>query len=122
MDGPQAEVLEFPSCGQIVRREGEEGANPCPDVCVRVSRSVVSDSLRPHRPHISLKVRMRPFQLHVHRKAPWSLSNGNDGSLPQVSSLMLVCTWEDPEIRHIQTQNQAKQDDWPKETQKKCPM
>ena len=53
MDGPQAEVLEFPSCGQIVRREGGEGANPCPDVCVRVSRSVVSDSLRPHRPHFS---------------------------------------------------------------------
>ena len=30
-------------------------------------------------------------------------------------------SWEDPEIYQIQTQNQAKQDDWPKETQKKCP-
>ena len=37
MDGPPAEVLEFPSCGQIVRREGGEGASPCPDVCVRAS-------------------------------------------------------------------------------------
>ena len=33
MDGSQAEELEFPSHGQIVRREGE-GANPCPDVCL----------------------------------------------------------------------------------------
>ena len=31
-------------------------------------------------------------------------------------------TWEDPEINHIWTQNQAKQDDWPKETRKKCPI
>ena len=31
-------------------------------------------------------------------------------------------TGEDPEIYQIQTQNQAKQDDWPKETWKKCPI
>ena len=31
-------------------------------------------------------------------------------------------TWEDPEINPIQAQNQAKQVDWLKETQKKCPV
>ena len=31
-------------------------------------------------------------------------------------------TGEDPEIYQIRTQNQAKQDDWSKETQKKCPI
>ena len=31
-------------------------------------------------------------------------------------------TWENPEINHIQAQNQAKQDDWVKETQNKCPI
>ena len=31
-------------------------------------------------------------------------------------------TWENSEIRQIQILNQAKQDDWPKETQKKCPI
>ena len=30
--------------------------------------------------------------------------------------------WEDPEIYQIWTRNQAKQDDWLKETQKKCPV
>ena len=35
---------------------------------------------------------------------------------------MRMHTWEDPEINQIQTQNQAKQDDWSKETQKKCPI
>ena len=29
-------------------------------------------------------------------------------------------TWEDPEINQIQTQNQRNENDWPKETQKKC--
>ena len=37
---------------------------------------------------------------------------------PQASS----CRREDPEINQIQTQNQVKQDDWPKETRKKCPI
>ena len=31
-------------------------------------------------------------------------------------------TWEDPEMYQIWTQNQTKQDDWSKETQKKCPI
>ena len=31
-------------------------------------------------------------------------------------------TWEDPEIKQIRTQNETKQDDWPKETWKKCPI
>ena len=31
-------------------------------------------------------------------------------------------TWENPEIHQIQTLNLAKQDDWLKETQKKCPI
>ena len=35
---------------------------------------------------------------------------------------MLTHTGEDPEINQIQTQNQAKQDDWPKKTLKKCPI
>ena len=35
---------------------------------------------------------------------------------------MCTHTGEDPKIYPIQTQNQAKQDDWPKETQKKCPI
>ena len=35
---------------------------------------------------------------------------------------MRAHTWEDPEINKIWTQNQAKQDDWPKETRKKCPI
>ena len=30
-------------------------------------------------------------------------------------------TQENPEINQIPTQNQAKQDDWPKETRNKCP-
>ena len=34
---------------------------------------------------------------------------------------MLTHTGEDPEINQIWIQNQAKQDDWPKERQKKCP-
>ena len=46
---------------------------------------------------------------------------------PQASSLEFtlakscVHTWEDPEIHQIQTRNQTKQDDWPKETWKKIP-
>ena len=34
------------------------------------------------------------------------------------------CThkWQNPEINQIQTQKQAKQNDWPKETWKKCPI
>ena len=35
---------------------------------------------------------------------------------------MRVHTWEDLEIYHLRTVNQASQNDWPKETQKKCPM
>ena len=35
---------------------------------------------------------------------------------------MCTHTGEDPKIYPIQTQNQAKQDDWPEETQKKCPI
>ena len=35
---------------------------------------------------------------------------------------MSMHTWEVPEIYQIQTQNQAKQSDWPKEIQKKCPI
>ena len=31
-------------------------------------------------------------------------------------------TWEDPEIYQIRTPNQAKQDDWSKESQEKCPI
>ena len=31
-------------------------------------------------------------------------------------------TWENPKIHQIQTLNLAKQDDWLKETQKKCPI
>ena len=31
-------------------------------------------------------------------------------------------TWENPEIYQIETVNQANQDDWPKETWKKCPI
>ena len=34
---------------------------------------------------------------------------------------MSTHTWDKPEINQIRTQNQAKQDDWPKETWKKCP-
>ena len=30
--------------------------------------------------------------------------------------------WENPEINQMQTQKQAKQNDWPKETWKKCPI
>ena len=30
--------------------------------------------------------------------------------------------WEDPKINQVWTQNQAKQDDWSKETRKKCPV
>ena len=35
---------------------------------------------------------------------------------------MCVHTWADPEIYQIRTLNQANQNDWPKETQKKCPI
>ena len=35
---------------------------------------------------------------------------------------MYTHTWEDPVINQTQTQNQAKQNDWPKENQKKCPV
>ena len=35
---------------------------------------------------------------------------------------MRTHTGEDPEIYQIRTQNQAKQDDWSKETRKKCPI
>ena len=31
-------------------------------------------------------------------------------------------TWENPELYQIWTLNQANQNDWPKETQKKCPI
>ena len=31
-------------------------------------------------------------------------------------------TWEDPEIYQVWTENQAKQNYWPKETQKKYPI
>ena len=35
---------------------------------------------------------------------------------------MCVHTWEDPEVYQIWTLNQGNQNDWPKETQKKCPI
>ena len=35
---------------------------------------------------------------------------------------MRMHTGEDPEVYQIRTQNQAKQDNWSKETQKKCPI
>ena len=35
---------------------------------------------------------------------------------------MRTHTGEDPEIYQIWTQSQAKQDDWPEETWKKCPV
>ena len=35
---------------------------------------------------------------------------------------MCLDPWKDPEINQIQTQNQGKQDEWPKETQKKYPI
>ena len=47
---------------------------------------------------------------------------------PQASSLESILTkrcaytGEDPEINQIQTQSQTKQDDWPEETQKNCPI
>ena len=31
-----------------------------------------------------------------------------------------MCTWADPKINEIQTQDQANRNDWPKETWKKC--
>ena len=52
----------------------------------------------------------------------------SDACYPQASSVELILakrclhTWEDPEIYQIWTLNQANQNDWPKETQKKCPM
>ena len=118
MDGPQAEELEFAPCGQIPRHEGGEGAKPCPQACV-CSAAPSCLTLRDPIDHTFLSKGMRPFQPHVRRKA---LSNRSDGNLPQASSPMLVCTWADPEIRQIQTRDQSKQDDWPKETQKKCPI
>ena len=47
---------------------------------------------------------------------------------PRASSLESILanrctpTGEDPEINQIWTQDEAKQDDWPGETWKKCPM
>ena len=35
---------------------------------------------------------------------------------------MCLHPWKDPEINQIQTQNQGKQDEWPKETQEKYPI
>ena len=54
---------------------------------------------------------------------------GSDVKLPiglftgiHLGKEMHMYTWEDPEINQIRTQNQANQNDWPKETQKKFPM
>ena len=35
---------------------------------------------------------------------------------------MYAHTWENPEIFQVWTENQAKLNDWPKETQKKYPI
>ena len=50
---------------------------------------------------------------------------GHDWSdLAAAATLIERCSraWEDPKINQVWTQNQAKQDDWPKETRKMCPI
>ena len=71
----------------------------------------------------------------MRRKAPWR--SKREGAPPHSKWCQLpialftrihlgweTCTHtgEDPEINQIRTQNQAKQDDWSKETRKKCPI
>ena len=78
--------------------------------------------------HIFLILKSRKHFQHMHRKAPWR-SKGNKWCQPthrllpwNPSCLRDEHVWEDPEINQIQTQNQAEQGDWPKETWKKCPV
>ena len=88
------------------------------------------------RDHVFLILELKEnFQLYMCKKAPQKskgrgchliVSNVN---LPigffariHIGQEKHTHTWESTAIYQIQTQNQAKQDDWPKETQKKCPM
>ena len=81
----------------------------------------------PDHIYLILEVR-RPPQPHMHIKAPWR----SKGELCQGMSVCLVKsilakgmhanTWGDLEIHQMWTVNQGDQNDWPKETQKKCPM
>ena len=106
------------SCGQILQDEDNSRriigeAEPCPE--------------KRWRPHISCS---RGGDLS-HRTWAEKLPGGQKGSDVNLldsflkSILTKRCMYthrEDPEKNPIQTQNQEKQDDWPKETQKKCPI
>ena len=76
----------------------------------------------------------RSFQLFMHRKVPWGLKS--EGCHPIIGGVKLskvsvlesilakrcTRTGEDAELYQIWTESQAEQDDWPGETQKKCPI
>ena len=104
--------IDWQSMTRITGQLREE-VRPCPD----------------HRLLI-LKVRRPPWP-HLCRRTSW-MSNGSyakRGSSPTVlcsrihlGSEMPEHTWEDPETHQIRTVNQKSQNDWPKETQKKCPI
>ena len=79
---------------------------------------------------LTLKVK-RPPQPHMYRQAPWrpkeSCVKGCSLPICPFSKIclgeeMCVHTWENLEIYQIWTVNQANQHDWPKGTQKKCPI
>ena len=106
IDGPQAEQQpEFVPCGQILQDEMEEELLRQKTTCFSFSRS------------------RRPSQLHMCRKAKMG---GMPTYLPASSLKSILpkrCTHtrEDPELNQIQTQDQAKQDDWPEENLEEMP-
>ena len=75
----------------------------------------------PHISHLEVKETFLTRKLLGGQK-------GSDAKLPvdlfsgtYLGGEMRMHTWEDPEIYQIQTQNQANQNAWPKETRRNAP-
>ena len=89
----------------------KEEAGPCPDRRQETTYSSFLKSRRPSQLESTLEVKRE-----VRIRYPWT------SSLEYTLVERCMCTQGDqPEIYQVQTQNQANQNDWPKEAWKKCP-
>ena len=89
----------------------KEEAGPCPDRRQETTYSSFLKSRRPSQLESTLEVKRE-----VMIRYPWT------SSLEYTLVERCICTQGDqPEIYQVQTQNQANQNDWPKEAWKKCP-
>ena len=102
--GPRLSSSKFVPCGWTLQDAKEE------ELLRQEATYFFSRSRRPSRIHMCRKAKMGAMPTH-----------------PQASSLESILpkrcthTGEDPELNQIQTQNQAKQDDWAKENLEETP-